>query len=126
MIISPVTHPVCHQVPTAHRGFLARSKSIDVEALYQMALDSNRHLVLCGHSLGGAVAKLCTLRLLRKLPEWPPPQLRCICFAAPAVGNSALAKAVEEAGWDSFFKTYALPGGRAEGVCGWVGGSGCV
>jgi pimeloyl-ACP methyl ester carboxylesterase len=65
--------------------------------------------VLCGHSLGGAVAKLCTLRLLREQPEWPPPRVRCITFATPAVGNSALAELVEAAGWATFFKTYVLP-----------------
>lgn len=27
------------QVPTAHRGFLARSKAIDVQELYQLATD---------------------------------------------------------------------------------------
>jgi hypothetical protein len=27
------------QVPTAHRGFLARSKAIDVEGLYQLSQD---------------------------------------------------------------------------------------
>ncbi len=40
------------QVPTAHRGFLARSKAIDVLQLYRAASESGRHLVLCGHSLG--------------------------------------------------------------------------
>ncbi|KIY97007.1 hypothetical protein MNEG_10957 [Monoraphidium neglectum] len=87
------------QVPTAHRGFLARSKAIDVAGLYQLAQDS----------LGGAVAKLCALRLLREQPEWPPPRMRCITFATPAVGNSALAELVEAAGWASYFQTYILP-----------------
>ncbi|KAI8463206.1 MAG: hypothetical protein J3K34DRAFT_496264 [Monoraphidium minutum] len=96
-------------VPTAHRGFLARSKAIDVSGLYQLAQDSGRSLVLCGHSLGGAVAKLCALRLLREQPEWPPPRMRCITFATPAVGNSALAELVEAAGWAQYFQTYILP-----------------
>jgi hypothetical protein len=67
--------------------------------------------VLCGHSLGGAVAKLCALRLLREQPEWPPPRMRCITFASPAIGNSALAELVEAAGWARYFKTFILPGG---------------
>jgi hypothetical protein len=59
---------------------------------------------------GGAVAKLVGLRLLRASPSWAPPDLRVICFATPAVGNDALARLVERAGWGGFFKTYVLPG----------------
>jgi hypothetical protein len=61
-------------------------------------------------SQGGAVAKLVGLRLLRQAPEWPPPSLRVVCFATPAVGNNALATLVEEAGWGQYFRTYILPG----------------
>jgi hypothetical protein len=57
------------------------------------------------------VAKLAGLRLLRAAPAWPPPSLRVICFATPAVGNNALARLVEQAGWGGFFKTYVMPGG---------------
>jgi hypothetical protein len=56
------------------------------------------------------VAKLATLRLLRELPEWPAPRLKCVCFATPAVGNSALADLVKNAGWGIYFRTYFLPG----------------
>jgi predicted lipase len=49
-----------------------------------------------GHSLGGAVAKLCSLRLLQELGsrvgEGPP--ISCITFACPAVGNRELAAMV--------------------------------
>lgn len=58
------------------------------------------------------MAKLCALRLLRELPGLPPPALRCICFATPAMGNGALADLVEHAGWSAFFKTYFLPGAK--------------
>lgn len=57
------------------------------------------------------MAKLAGLRLLRASPAWPPPSLRVICFATPAVGNDALARLVEQAGWGRFFKTYVMPGG---------------
>ncbi len=60
--------------------------------------------------LGGAVAKLATLRLLRELPDWPAPKIKCLCFATPAVGNGALADLVETAGWGGYFKTYFTPG----------------
>lgn len=57
----------------------------------------------------GAVAKLCTLRLLRELPDWPRPRVRCIAFATPAVGNAALAEMVANAGWADHFASYYLP-----------------
>ncbi len=59
---------------------------------------------------GGAVAKLCALRLLRQLPDVRPDRLRCVAFATPAVGNAALAELVESAGWGSHFLTFFLPG----------------
>lgn len=80
-----------------------------MEQLHELAARRGLRLVLCGHSLGGAVAKLCTLRLLRELPDWPRPRVRCVAFATPAVGNAALAELVESAGWASHFTSYYLP-----------------
>jgi hypothetical protein len=79
-------------------------------------------LVLSHPLQGGAVAKLVGLRLLREAPEWPPPALRVVCFATPAVGNNALAGLVETAGWGEYFKTYVLPGVFVCFVCVWGGG----
>lgn len=67
-----------------------------------------------GHSLGGAVAQLSTLRLLRAGAD----ALRCITFGAPAVGDAALAALVRRQGWDSHFTSVALPGR-------WRGGAAC-
>eukprot|EP00879_Flechtneria_rotunda_P014549 GHRR01015204.1.p1 GENE.GHRR01015204.1~~GHRR01015204.1.p1 ORF type:complete len:259 (+),score=66.55 GHRR01015204.1:88-864(+) len=39
------------EVPSAHRGFLARSKTVPIEQLQALAQSSGRRLVLCGHSL---------------------------------------------------------------------------
>eukprot|EP00798_Chlamydomonas_sp_ICE-L_P000105 gene105-5516_t len=96
-------------IPSAHTGFLRRARAINVEQLYDLAESKGKKLVLCGHSLGGAVAKLCALQLLRELPQWSAPRLSCVCFATPAVGNSALANHVVSAGWAPYFKTFVLP-----------------
>lgn len=68
------------------------------------------------HSLGGAVAQLCTLRLLHAL--WstapPPAALRCIVFGAPPIGNAALADHVQREGWEPHFLSVALPGGQGK------------
>ncbi len=45
--------------------------------------------MLCPLRAGGAVAMLCTLRLLRALPDHPTPALRCLVFATPAVRSPA-------------------------------------
>lgn len=62
-----------------------------------------------GHSLGGAVALLCTLRLLQSLAG-STPSLQCICFGTPAIGNAALAAVVAEYGWESHILNFILPG----------------
>jgi hypothetical protein len=63
-------------------------------------------------SLGGAVASLCTLRLLQKSQEdgLPPPPVTCITFGTPAIGNSALASRVNQNGWKDRFHNVVLPG----------------
>lgn len=52
----------------AHRGFLTRARGVPIDSLYREARARGKRLVLCGHSLGGAVASLCALQLLQHLP----------------------------------------------------------
>jgi Lipase (class 3) len=61
------------------------------------------------HSLGGAVATLCTLRLLRQLPLRDDYPLRCIAFATPSIGNAALSALVAERHWDAYLSNFLLP-----------------
>lgn len=101
--------------PAAHRGFLARAKGIPALELYKLAVKKNRKLVLCGHSLGGAVAALATLAILRVLASAPltkeheKVQVKCITFSQPPVGNAALKDYVYQKGWHQYFKTYCIP-----------------
>ncbi len=61
--------------------------------------------------MGGAVALLCTLRLLRALQEsHVRPLLHCICYGTPAIGNATLASHVDRAGWSTHFTSFVLPG----------------
>ncbi|XP_059457285.1 uncharacterized protein LOC132187117 [Corylus avellana] len=101
--------------PAAHRGFLARAKGIPALELYRLAQKKKRKLVLCGHSLGGAVAALATLAILRVIAasssskESEQVFVKCITFSQPPVGNAALRDYVNSKGWQHYFKSYCIP-----------------
>ncbi|KAL4323371.1 hypothetical protein GQ457_11G003890 [Hibiscus cannabinus] len=101
--------------PAAHRGFLTRAKGIPALELYRLAQKKKRKLVLCGHSLGGAVAALATLAILRVIAasssskESEKVHVKCITFSQPPVGNSALRDYVNRKGWQQYFKSYCIP-----------------
>ena len=58
------------------------------------------------------MAKLCTLRLLQQLDSSEVAQglVKCMAFAAPALGNAHLAQLVEQQGWSHVFYNLTLPG----------------
>ncbi|XP_066321700.1 uncharacterized protein [Miscanthus floridulus] len=100
--------------PAVHRGFLARANGIPALDLYNLAQKRNRKLVLCGHSLGGAVAALATLAILRAIATTPSKEdnrlhVKCITFSQPPVGNAALRDYVHKRGWQDYFKSYCIP-----------------
>jgi hypothetical protein len=101
--------------PAAHRGFLARAKGIPATELYRLAQKKDCKLVLCGHSLGGAVAVLATIAILRASAassvSRPGNRVRvkCITFSQPPVGNAALRDYVHRKGWQQHFQTYCIP-----------------
>ncbi|XP_043709847.1 uncharacterized protein LOC122658795 [Telopea speciosissima] len=112
---SKPNHQKSKPKPAAHRGFLSRAKGIPALELYRLAQKKNRKLVLCGHSLGGAVAALATLAILRVIAGSSPSkenekvQVKCITFSQPPVGNDALRDYVHRKGWQHYFKTYCIP-----------------
>jgi len=68
-----------------HSGFYKQYISI-ADVLFKHIL-VNLHfneLIICGHSLGGALATLATLDLIHKLPNC---NIQCITFGSPRVGN---------------------------------------
>jgi hypothetical protein len=102
---------------------------VSISSLHAAAAAAGKRLVLTGHSLGGAVAVLTTVRLLRALTTAQlgssssssglhsllnaaaEPLIRCISFATPAVANTDLLQEVMAAGWDQFITNIVMPGG---------------
>ena len=67
---------------------------------------------IAGHSLGASVAEISALDLLHSAAQnsEPEPNLKVIGFAAPAIGNQALADFVRQHGWHKHIQNYVLPG----------------
>jgi alpha-beta hydrolase superfamily lysophospholipase len=119
---------------------------VSIAALHEAATVAGKRLVLTGHSLGGAVAVLTTVRLLRALAsgaalhsssggghDTPPllnseaePLIRCISFATPAVANTQLLQEVTAAGWDQFITNIVMPGAWRVACGAWRVGWRCV
>ncbi|KAK2077218.1 hypothetical protein QBZ16_004852 [Prototheca wickerhamii] len=68
-----------------------------------------KRLVLCGHSLGGAVAAISALRLMGRLPRAEAEAVSCFAFAMPAVANATLSRISREAGLDGRIRNYLMP-----------------
>jgi predicted lipase len=80
-----------------------RSKRADVKSKYDQILDHVRSLLatydgfsimLTGHSLGGALATLCSFRMALEDDIIKP--ITCITFASPRTGNAAFCRAFQE------------------------------
>jgi hypothetical protein len=86
----------------AHAGFLSRSFKVPIRELYDMVVKrKGKRLVLCGHSLGGALAALCVVRLLDSLKsdDVDLSRIRCVTFGCPGVCDTSLASYVDRQGW---------------------------
>lgn len=92
-----------------HKGFVARAAAVPAEQLWRLAAVRGKRLVFTGHSMGGAVAKLCALKLLTQLPATLHHTVSAVGFATPPLGNAAVAAAVAERGWDARLKNIMLP-----------------
>lgn len=105
---SHLQHP-CQRRGQGSLSFGSRSRGLPVCVVL---LRQWRAWHAAGHSLGGAVAKLCTLRLLHQLDsrEAARGHVKCVAFAAPALGNAALATLVLQQDWSHAFYNLTLPG----------------
>ena len=77
-----------------HAGFMERADAIPLEEV-QKLLRRGKPLLVCGHSLGGAVASLTTLRLLDHTGSSPleadcVQRTRCVTFGMPLLGCDKL------------------------------------
>lgn len=67
-------------------------------------MENTKSIILTGHSIGGAIASLTTLWLLSFLQSNPsPPQVLCITFGSPLLGNHSLSKALLRQRWTGNF-----------------------
>lgn len=85
-----------------HGGFLEQSLSIPMEELYRLFVYKRRkRLILCGHSLGGALAVLCTIRMLQILDQnsRDMKMIRCFTFGSPGVGDEEVKRDIQGRGW---------------------------
>ncbi|XP_031493374.1 senescence-associated carboxylesterase 101-like [Nymphaea colorata] len=79
-----------HSAPLS--AFLHLLDTTDLkEKLKNLTSKGQPRLILVGESLGGSVAALCTLWLLKSTPPLPP---ICITFGSPLLGDAPLQKAV--------------------------------
>jgi len=89
-------------------GFLHLFSSIYNTSEFQSQIlstvNSNKAVVLTGHSIGGAIASLTTLWLLTSFPTLSSTcSLLCITFGSPLLGNEALSRVILREKWGSRF-----------------------
>lgn len=112
----------------AHAGFANRAKGLctPVGFLFRKAVTCGKRLVLCGHSLGGAVASLALLNLLLDIDDGGfddafsgkhlsaaalvrDGAISCVGYAAPPSGDDAMRQYVMEKGWKDAFMNICAP-----------------
>lgn len=67
-------------------------------------VEQSKSIILTGHSIGGAIASLTTLWLLSYIQTIPsPPEILCITFGSPLLGNKSLSKSLLRQRWAANF-----------------------
>ncbi|KAL3679878.1 hypothetical protein R1sor_022834 [Riccia sorocarpa] len=90
---------------TAHWGFAQRAESVPIDFFLKL-LDAGEEIIFTGHSMGGAVASLLTLRVLESESNRKggmfEEQVRCITFGTPLFASTRLAEMINEKYEDIF------------------------
>ncbi|KAG7402210.1 hypothetical protein PHYBOEH_005773 [Phytophthora boehmeriae] len=84
----PLSQPFVHRFGGArvHASFWKRAQKLELSAVYQQARQRNKMLLLCGHSIGGSIAKLAFCELVySSLPKNMRAQLEKIDAKQPDV-----------------------------------------
>ncbi|KAK7197833.1 Triglyceride lipase [Novymonas esmeraldas] len=101
-----------------HKGIAreALAVGLPMDSLLEDVRSGGYTLVLCGHSLGGAVAQHLSLQLLHRsaallVPRHRPQEadtarLLCVTLGAPLLGNYRLADHVHSCGWAHLFHNF--------------------
>lgn len=80
--------------------FLGLYGSPSFQTQMKAILEKSKSIILTGHSIGGAIASLTTLWLLSYLQTISsPPQVLCITFGSPLLGNESLSKSLLQQRW---------------------------
>eukprot|EP00796_Vickermania_ingenoplastis_P004327 gene4327-3141_t len=92
-----------------HAGFAQEADEVFLPIINLLhAIRGGYHIVFCGHSLGGAIAFLLTLKLLEAYESdgmvTGPLPISCVTFGAPIVGSRELYECVQERGWSKCFQ----------------------
>ena len=89
-----------------HAGFYFENKKLKTAVptgILQAFVLQGYRLVICGHSLGGALAMLTTLRLLTEDLSAFLGNVQCITFGSPLVGDTNLSQRIERSGFKELF-----------------------
>ena len=88
-----------------HAGFLARAEKFPLQKLLADPSLQNLPLIICGHSLGGAVSSIVTTEVLIEKEKRPkeqfPGEIINITFGSPLFGDATARKFLEETGFSS-------------------------
>jgi len=77
----------------AHWGFAERAQSVPIDYFCKL-LSAGEEIVFTGHSLGGAVASLLSLRVLEHTKGSFQHQVHCITFGSPLFASDSLAQTI--------------------------------
>ena len=75
-----------------HSGFLERASEFPMETLLNREEFRHKDVIMCGHSLGGAIATIVTILLMASEKERGEHSrtIKCVTFGSPMVGDDSL------------------------------------
>lgn len=86
--------------PKVHRGFLRgylaiRAKLWNLLQDFILRTAGAKRIIVCGHSLGGALATLAALDIATRLDPEDAKKVACVTFGAPQIGDKTLVQAFD-------------------------------